>query len=233
MRGNNPVGRRAIVVLLLIFLAAAFPLIAGYFYSNGFSDLTGKATSSVYIANVVQSTCVLNLSSGWHLISIYCEATNMSISNILGVNDTNYTSIHAYDPTNEDDNWKAYSPNLPDWVIQDLDTISVDKGYWINLNENETIIFNGSLKYPRLVSLKDGWNLIGYPSNITKAVNESFLDILVNLDSVHMYNSSDNLDPWKAYSTGVDPSQNDLIYASPNYGYWLKMNDNDTWMVDE
>ena len=198
-----------------------------------FLGLTGKAASSVYVGSFFNKTCEIDLVSGWNLISIYCEADNMSIANVLSSLGNNYVSIHTYDRYDPSDKWKAYKPGLPSWVIQDLDTISVNQGYWINMANNDTLVFNGKLKYPRIIFLFQGWNLAGYPSNKTNLVNESFIDVITNLDSVHMYNASDESDHWKVYSPNFEPSQNDLVNMTPNYGYWVRMNANDTWMVDE
>lgn len=198
-----------------------------------FLGLTGKAASSVFIGGFHNTTCSLYLVSGWNLISVYCEASNMSVSNVLSSLDNNYVSIHTYDRYDPSDKWKAYKPGLPSWVIQDLSTISVEDGYWINMENDDNFVFNGTLKFPRIIFLFQGWNLVGYPSNKTKLVNETFVDVLSNLDSVHMYNASDSADHWKVYSPNFEPSQNDLENMIPLYGYWVRMNANDTWMVDE
>ncbi len=224
---------RLVVIIFLVAILIATPFALRLLYLKEFPGLTGKAASTVFIGDFYNSTCSLYLVSGWNLISVYCEANNMSVSNVLSSLDNNYVSIHTYDRYDPSDKWKAYKPDLPSWVIQDLSTISVEEGYWINMENDDSFVFNGTLKFPRIIFLFEDWNLVGYPSNKTRLVNETFVDVLPNLDSVHMYNASDSADHWKVYSPSVAPSQNDLVNTTPMYGYWVKMNANDTWMVDE
>ena len=84
-----------------------------------------------------------------------------------------------------------------------------------------------------MISLPAGWSLVGYPINRTRFVNESFESLLSHLDSVHTYNASDGSDHWKVYSPQLVASQNDLRNMTSFYGYWVRMNQSNTWMVDE
>ena len=224
---------KLVVIIFLVAILIGTPFALRLFYLKGFLGVTGEAVSGVFVGYVYNKTCSVNLISGWNLISIYCEGENMAVSNVLSTLDDNYVSIHTYDRYDPTDKWKAYKPGLPSWVIQDLSTISVSEGYWVNMESDDTLVLSGELRFPRIIFLFQGWNLIGYPSNKTRLVNETFLDVLTNLDSVHMYNATDAVDHWKVYSTSADPSQNDLINMIPLYGYWVKMDANDTWMVDE
>ena len=224
---------KVILAGVLLGIVIATPFALRLFYGNGLAEITGKAASTVYIAFSNASYCNVSVITGWNLISFYCDADNMSTSNVLSTIQDNYLSIHTYDRHDPSDKWKAYKPDLPSWVIQDLSSISTKQGYWILMKSNDTILFNGSIKYPTIIFLFKGWNLVGYPANEPKLVNETFLDVIMNLDSVHLYTASNTSDHWKVYSTSVNVSQNDLLYMQPNFGYWVRMDDDDTWMVDE
>ena len=231
-KGNQYSKMYLFLILMLLILAS--PLILRHFNSVNLTTITGDAASNVIILSTNEDmTCDVPLIVGWNLFSIYCDADNMSVSTVFENIDGDYISIHTYDRYSPTDKWKAYNPDLPSWVIQDLNIISVTKGYWINMNQSGTIIFNGSLKYPRLVFLFDGWNLIGYPRNESMLVNDSFEDINSSLDRVHTYIAADTVDHWKVYSPAFTPAQNDLENMTPYYGYWVKMDANDTWMVEE
>ena len=144
------------VLVFLVIILVVTPFALRLFYVNDFLGLTGRAASSVFIGYVYNTTCSLNLVSGWNLVSVYCEADNMSVSNVLSSLDNNYVSIHTYDMYDPSDKWKAYKPGLPSWVIQDLSTISVSTGYWVNMENADTFIFDGILEYPRIIFLSQG-----------------------------------------------------------------------------
>lgn len=224
---------KLLIIGILIGIVVAIPFALRLFYSDGLAGVTGKAASSVFIASGNLSTCQIDMIPGWNLISIHCDDDNMSVSNVFSTIQGNYSSVHAYDRYDPTDKWKAYKPGLPSWVISDLQTLSTKQGYWIEMTAADSLIFNGTVKYPTLIFLFEGWNLVGYPSDKLRLVNETFLDVMMNLNSVHLYNVNDTSDPWKVYSTSVNTSENDLVYMLPGFGYWVRMDDRDTWMVDE
>jgi len=231
---NGKNSSKMYLFLILMTLILASPIILRELYSTDITSITGDAASSVMILSTNEFlTCDVPMIAGWNLISIFCDANDMSISEVFETVDGKYISIHNYDRYDPTDKWKAYNPSLPPWVIQDLNTISVVKGYWVNMNTSGEIIFNGSLKYPRLVFLFEGWNLIGYPRNETQLVNDSFDAIISDLDSVHTYIATNSTDHWKVYSPTFGPAENDLHYMILDYGYWVKMDNNATWMVEE
>ena len=65
------------------------------------------------------------------LVSTSCVPQNTSVDFVLASISGNYSSIHTYNASVELDYWKAYDPSMPSWVVQDLDSISEKKGYWI------------------------------------------------------------------------------------------------------
>jgi len=57
--------------------------------------------------------------------------------------------------------------------------------------------------------------------------------VMGDLESVHAYLANDSSDPWKVFSPDVDPNQNDLENMTQSWGYWVRMNETRTWVVDE
>jgi hypothetical protein len=195
------------------------------------ADITGLATSQVYVGFFYDSDCIISLDPGWNLISIGCQAHNMSPETVFMEIKGNYTSVHGYDATQSLDKWKVYNPILPSWVVNDLREIDTSKGYWIHTLTNGTLNISGSLKYPRYINLRQGWNLVGYPTNMTHPVNHSLSMVLADLISVHAYNATDTADPWKVFSTSS--GSDDLLLLTPGFGYWIRMSSSNTWVIDE
>ena len=128
---------------------------------------------------------------------------------------------------NSSDLWKTYNPNLPSFVIQDLTYMSRTEGYWIRMQSNENFSLSGGLRLPTNIYLVPGWNLVGYPTNQTKPVNQSFISINGNFTEVRTYNSSAG--SFISYVPGVGGALNQTIAY---YGYWINATVDEVWTVD-
>jgi hypothetical protein len=169
---------------------------------------------------VYEYTCSVNLTEGWNLVSVPCEASNMTREYVLSNLSNNYTSIHAYYADDVNDSWKSHNPSLPSWVVQDLTNISVEKGYWIKITTNRNFSVPGNISIPRVILLKKGWNLIGYPHYRSKDVEEALTSISGAYTLVYSYNKTDINDSWKRYNP-YNLSGNDLENITPYFGYWI------------
>jgi hypothetical protein len=235
------------LLLPAILLVAAS--VALLFIDGGPVSIIGNLMSKVFVTAQSQSSCPVFLVPGWNLISVYCEADNMSIATIFnnsGIIITNITNnltgnttttityanltFHAYDPTDINDSWKVYARNLPSWVVLDLDLISVKKGYWVNTEEEIDITFNGTISIPNFIELYSNWNLVGFPINVSQPVADAIGDSAPNLITIHKYEPLSG-DPWKVYSSSSP--DNDLLEMEPNYGYWVNMNGSAIWIIDQ
>jgi hypothetical protein len=222
---------KIIFPILLIFLVFLFFLFRNelIFLKN---KITGAAEldTSVVILILNESLCEFNMVESWNLISIPCIPKPINTTEILNSINDKIISVHEYNPTSND-KWRAYNPNLPEWVVQDLELFSRKKGYWINLNQSTNLTINSSTASPNLIDLVQGWNLIGYPTLNPKNITESLQSINQTYDVIYLYNSSDN--SWKEYSWNSSKNlSQDLINMTPYYGYWIKMLQEDILFID-
>ena len=133
----------------------------------------------------------VNVSEGWNLISIPYIIANKSIEHILKSID--YSKLFYYNS-----GWK-----VPEKINNTI-------GFWIKANSKGGSDFKGLIPENVPVSLRNGWNLVGYPYLQEKNVLELF-----ESDSVYSYNGT-----WSSYI----PNRpfNSLTTLKPGYGYWIK-----------
>ncbi|MBT3464827.1 hypothetical protein HOD20_10205 [archaeon] len=221
-------------ILTLMILAGVIISISPQFFDLR-QKITGFATlnTTVVILNITPNACNTTFESGWNLISIPCyDPTNDSIDLIFDSIDGSYRSIHSYEGDASTDPWKAYNPNLPSWVVQDLSGIDRKKGYWVYMDQNDSYFYNGITVDPNLISLSTGWNLIGYPTFENRSIEVSTSSIEPDFEYFYLYNASDPTDKYKQYTwNGSLPSPQDLNSTVPYYGYWVYMYSPNTWVI--
>lgn len=186
----------------------------------------------IVVTNV--SICNTTFEEGWNLVSFPCLKDDMDIDIFLSNLSSGYQSIRYYNPNTPNDPWKTYNPNVPSWVIHDLPDISRREGYWINFDNYTSFYLNNSMATPTLIDLFPGWNLIGYPSNVIRKINDTFYLIIPNFRYVYLYNASEPSDYWKewTWNTTLFPSNQDLNYTFRYYGYWIYMNTTDMLLIE-
>ncbi len=216
-------------------------IIASFIYLN-FDEII-KAPSIIghplmstrlVIVTANESICNTTFEQGWNLVSFPCLKNDMDIDLFLSNITVGYQSVRYYTPSTPNDPWKSYNPNVPSWVVNDLQDFSRRDGYWINFYNYTGFYINNTLATPTLIDLLPGWNLIGYPSRIVRKVNDTFYQIIPSFAYVHLYNASEPSDYWKewTWNTTLYPSNQDLNYTVLYYGYWIYMNNSDTLIID-
>jgi hypothetical protein len=185
-------------------------------------SIIGRSISitKVFVTGLtVNHSCSATFFEGWNLVSNPCATENKSVGFVLSSIQGNYSSVHGYYPNDETDPWKAYNPSLPQWVVNDLNEISDLKGYWINMKNQSSFHINGTLTQPNMIPLSEGWNLIGYPANNSKNIEDALETISGNYDIVWMYNTTD--DNYYYYNSSAG---NGTITEMQEYkGYWIRM----------
>jgi len=190
-------------------------------------SITGKPLIStrIVIISETEVMCNFTFAPGWNLVSFPCIAKDIDVSTLLLGLQRPYASIRFYDPTDANDPWKSYNPNLSAEYINDLSDLSRREAYWLYLYNYTPFYINSSLATPTLIDLSTGWNMIGYPSTVARPINDTFGQVIPDFDYVYKYNASDLTDPWKewTWNTSLYPSAQDLNYTNPYFGYWVYM----------
>ena len=168
----------------------------------------------------MDSDYTVELYTGWNLISLPLVPQNTGIDSILSPINGNYSIVWEYNVSDTSDQWKKYDPTAP--FGNDLTDMEPGKGYWIMMTSDDTLPISGTVPESTDISLKIGWNLIGYNSLDSQPVAESLSSISGNYSIVWAYDASDAADNWKKYDSTA-PFGNDLIDMEPGKGYWIMM----------
>jgi hypothetical protein len=86
------------------------------------------------------------------------------------------------------------------------------------MTQAATLSVSGKPSATTPIALSKGWNLIGYPSNRIRPVNEVF-GTSEQIERVLTYRAVD--DTWYGYLPALDATASDLDIAAPGRGYWV------------
>ena len=217
----------AIASILMITLSFAAFLIG----EKAEQAITGKVTSRVFIMELPPSNCSLNLRQGWNMASFHCELGIKTINKTLvdqNNNTLNYYAIFEYQSNNQTDKWKSYNPFLPNWTVQQISTITRFPGYWIYMNSSGTYTRVGYQFESTSISLNEGWNLIGYPSENEINITNGFQTINGYFDRVESYQYNNSIGEWLIYIPGENET---LTKLEPMKAYWINVTNSTSWVV--
>jgi hypothetical protein len=85
----------------------------------------------------------------------------------------------------------------------------------------DDLIIAGKVPTLTHISLKAGWNLVGYPSLTERTRDDALASISGSYNKVEFYNTTTDKEE------GLGPS--DLMY--PGYGYWIHATSDCVWDV--
>lgn len=208
-----------------IVLLGGFSLFTLLFFFTAVEwQFTGHATagSRVNITSSGPANCTVIAGSGLNTISFPCLSTSTLLGEV--VNGSGIIAMYQYLP-GESDQWAVFNPNLPSWVVSDLQYLSRRNGYLLLVNETKTMSIQGLSVFYTDIPLVQGWNLVGYPSLSVKNVSTSFSSISATLRQARTYNNTAG-----AYIIYNNPGGS-LTTTDPGQAYWLNVSSATTWTV--
>ena len=113
------------------------------------------------------ASCAIHVIAGWNLISIPMAPDDVSLPNSLQDDDGGvvWTRVMWYNPSTSADPWKQYNTA---WAqsLNDLATVDNTMGVWLYVADAGDGYLNlvGGDQVATTMTLKAGWNLIGYPA---------------------------------------------------------------------
>jgi hypothetical protein len=144
------------------YLLQGANFIAVCVYNNASSD---DAYFDLKLEGKVNLRPTITLHPGWNLISLPCNQSTTDIESVFSSISDSYDAIQYYDAYDASDPWKHYRKDKP-VHMNDLSDIQNNMGIWIRITEFEDVLFEvpGILATEgQTVTLKPGWNLVGYP----------------------------------------------------------------------
>jgi hypothetical protein len=167
----------------------------------------------------------IQLEEGWNLVSIDLIPSDTSLDAILKSIENDYDAVQYYDSSDVNDPWKHYHISKPS-QLNDLGELNHRIGFWVHITKTggTTFDYTGRAFFrTQYITLKPGWNLVGYPS-LTDKIRPVGLGILifgVDVDAIFTFNGATQT--WEAVGPGDD--------FEVGRGYWVHATQECVWEV--
>jgi hypothetical protein len=204
------------------------PLPDGKWYWHTYTYDGFNITSPDWIWNFTVDTTQsysIQLDEGWNLISIPFIQMDTDLTSVLNSINGSYDAVQMYDANDHSDPWKHHHISKPSH-LNDLRDIDHKMGIWVHITQPGGILFQCSGIIPddnQSISLKSGWNLVGYPS-----LNKDSRDVALNnltfnteIDAIWTYNASSQ--QWGQIG--------EFDYFERGRGYWIHAETDCVWEV--
>jgi uncharacterized protein YkwD len=166
----------------------------------------------------------IHLKFGWNLVSFPYTVSDSNLDQLLGSISGKYDAVQNYNSSDRSDRWKHHSTQKPS-SINDLQDLDNKMGFYIHVTDYdgaELVIDGQAPSSPQSISLRKGWNLVGYPSETARLRDDALnnLDFGIEIDAIL---SQDNVT--KAYM-----NIGELDEMEPGKGYWVHATSNCQWI---
>ncbi|UCE36095.1 MAG: exo-alpha-sialidase [Thermoplasmata archaeon] len=173
------------------------PLPDGKWYWHTYTYDGFNMTSPNWIWNFTIDTTqnyVMWLYESWNLISIPFIQMDTDLESVLNSINGSYDAVQMYDANDYSDPWKHYQISKPSH-LNNLENIDHKMGFWIHVTQPGGILLQCLGIIPmenQSISLKPGWNLVGYPSlsNKSRTIALNNLTFNTEIDAIWTYNAS-------------------------------------------
>ncbi|UCE74160.1 MAG: hypothetical protein JSV56_00265 [Methanomassiliicoccales archaeon] len=175
---------------------------------------------------VEESNQPIHLTKGWNLVSFPYIESETGLDYILNSINSKYDRVQTYNSSDPLRDWKHYLLSKPP-SMNTLTDLDHKTGFWIHItdiNGADLILYGDTPSSPTQISLRKGWNLVGYPST-TKRTRDDALNNLVfdnEIDAVQYHNN--------ITKTILDLDEGD--YMEPGNGYWLHATEDCNWIIN-
>lgn len=160
------------------------------------------------------TSVAISLARGWNLFSVPLVTGDGKPETVLSSIAGAYDVVSAYDTKH---GWRSYRPDEP--AASDLNRIEPGMGLWIRMVQPATLTVSGLPPASTTITLSKGWNLVGYPSNRTRPVEDVFGPAVPQIERVITYRAVEG--NWYSYLPALDAPVNDLEIVTPGRGYWI------------
>jgi hypothetical protein len=184
-----------------------------YYYRIHSVDFGGSEGIPTYVVGKYVSSAT----SGWNLASSPLEPLgDTSVTNVLTSIDGNYNAVQEYDAGD----WQHNHESKPGYM-NSIGGMDHKHGYYLDVEATDDLIFLGRLRTTETISLKAGWNLVGYPSINAEQWDTALSTILPNCDIVFRYDTG----------TGREVEVSGSDNLEPGTGYWIHVSSDCTLIL--
>jgi hypothetical protein len=163
---------------------------------------------------------------GWNLISFPYIQINTSIKAVLQQLEGHYNAVQWFNPNDTYDPWKHYCTSKPS-NLNDLKELTHKMGFWIHITSinGASLLFDGVVpSVDQTIELKQGWNLVGYPSIMSRIRDDALNNLNYGNDIQKIQYFDAEVQSWKKLEA------NDKM--KKGIGYWFYANSDLIWIVN-
>ena len=158
-------------------------------------------------------TQVINLKENWNIISTYVTPVNLDLRDVFKSLIDEGSLVKVYDETG-----KAMVKIGITW-INSIGNLSPYEGYRVNVNKATSFSISGiPISLPQTISLKENWNIIGYPKQESVAIKTLFSGLMDQNKLIKVYDESGKVFV-KIGITWIDP----IVTILPGKGYRVRV----------
>ncbi len=200
-------------------------LVAANYNTTLDTVFTKLGTSLVELDGTSGVEQCISLSNGWNIISFYATPEYLSMDSILKPLTESGTLIKIIDETG------GFMQNIPGigW-LNTIGDMSNTEGYYIKLIQDDTLCISGSLvSLPFSIPLIENWNLMSYPVQYSQPAMTVVQPLI---DSAHLTKIISQSGGFIQNIPGFGWF-NTINDFQPGQGYYIKMNSDDTLIINE
>jgi len=189
-------------------------------------ELNDKADKNIEIHYLPDMTYDIPVHLGWNLISVPLVQNDTDILTALddsnGDGATIWNAVKYYLNNGTAREWQVYRTTLPS-ELNSLTDISSTMGLWVYITSvgDAKLTVYGDYATSTSISLKAGWNLVGYPAQTSKNITSALGGI--NDVPVEGYNAN---------STYLISQLPGSYMMKPGEGYWVHVASDMVWTVN-
>ncbi|UCG69148.1 MAG: PKD domain-containing protein [Thermoplasmata archaeon] len=159
------------------------------------------------------------LEEGWNLISVPFIQNDITMEVVLQTLEGNYWAVQGYHAGKSRPwlNWHRDKPNYFNDVIE----VNHEDGYYVYMLAADYLVTAGKVASQEQITLKSGWNLVGYPILTEKTRDVALSSISGNYNMVERFDTT--LDKEVRLKSG------DLM--EPGLAYWIHATNDCTWTI--
>ncbi|UCG70137.1 MAG: exo-alpha-sialidase [Thermoplasmata archaeon] len=204
------------------------PLSDGNWYWHTYTSDMWNTTAPNWVWNFTIDTSQsynIQLYEGWNLISIPFIQMDTNLVSVLDSINGSFDAVQWYNVYDASDSWKHYKISKSSH-LNDLESINHKMGFWVHVTQPGGVLLQCSGIIPtenQSISLKTGWNLVGYPSlsNKTRDVALNNLTYDTEINAIWTYNASSQL--WEQIG--------EFDNFERGRGYWIHAKTDCVWEV--
>jgi hypothetical protein len=159
----------------------------------------------------------ISIRNGWNLISIPLETNDKTVTGLLSGIDGRWDKARYYDCADASDPWKTCRPG---GQANDLAALDRHMGVWLHATEECTLRVTGSVPSSTQITLRAGWNLVGYPSQANRTLAVALAG--TGYERVEVFQ------PESPYIMAAEST----YVMTPGEGYWIKVPADAVWNIN-